>query len=215
MRRPTLPEAGKEIFTVDQGSALLAAVRAHDANPDRENPRLEVYLLIGGWLGLRPSEIQRVTWAAFDLGKDVEGEESRPRYCHVTAKVAQKNSSERFIPMDERLVARLRVLLAASGKKPGARCCAFRSREFLSVLARKAGVCGKWPSDVLRHSFCSYRIAVTKSMEQVATEADNSVAIVLGWFSTVEDHAALLGARRAASWSSRRATASAGVQFHS
>jgi integrase len=133
---------------------------------------LEIYLLIGGWLGLRPSEIQRLSWSAFDWTHEGHG------YCHVSPKVAQKNSSERYVPMDSRLSARLHALFLASGKDKSARCCAFRSREFLSVLAREKGVCAEWPADVLRHSFCSYRIAVVKSLEQVATEADNSPAIL-------------------------------------
>lgn len=162
LRKPTIPDAGKEIFTVDQGRRLLAAVR------DLE-PKLESYLLIAGWLGLRPSEVQRLTWAAFDWDR---------RYLHVTPAVAQKTSSERYIPMDARLALRLQALFSASKAKPGARCCGFRSREFLSVLARKSGVCAVWPADVLRHSFCSYRIAVVKSLPQVAEEAGNSPEIL-------------------------------------
>ena len=80
--------------------------------------------------------------------------------------------------MDLRLARRLRELFLASGNKARAKCCWARSREFLSVLAREKRVCAKWPTDVLRHSFCSYRIAVVKSLEQVATEADNSPAIL-------------------------------------
>jgi integrase len=162
LRKPTIPDAGKEIFTVDQGRRLLAAVR-------KDEPKLEVYLLIAGWLGLRPSEIQRLTWSAFDWDRG---------YLHVTPGVAQKTSSERFIPIDQRLAARLQALFLASGGKVGRRVCGFRSREFLSVLARKSGVCAVWPSDVLRHSFCSYRIAVCKSLPQVAEEAGNSPEIL-------------------------------------
>jgi integrase len=169
LRRPVVPEAGKAIFEVSQGKALLAAVREHDAETDRKGKQLEAYLLIGGWLGLRPSEIQRITWQSFNWKR---------RYCHVTPAVAQKNSSERYIPMDERLANRLHQLFVDSGKPAKAKCCAFRSREFLSVLARAKGICEEWPTDVLRHSFCSYRIAVVKSLEQVATEADNSPAIL-------------------------------------
>ena len=169
LRRPSLPEAGKTIFSVSQGRQLLEVVRAHDRSTPRQGKRLEAYLLIGGWLGLRPSEIQRLTWSAFEWDN---------HYCHVTPEVARKNKSERYIPMDARLSERLHVLFLESGKKVSARCCAFRCREFLSVLARETGVCEEWPSDVLRHSFCSYRIAVVKSLEQVATEADNSPGIL-------------------------------------
>jgi site-specific recombinase XerD len=51
-----------------------------------------------------------------------------------------------------------REAFAASGKKASARCCGFRSREFLSVLARKHGVLAVWPPDVLRHSFATHLV---------------------------------------------------------
>jgi integrase len=177
LKRPVVPDAGKEIFTVSQGGALIKAVRDHDADTTRQGKQLEIYLLIGGWLGLRPSEIQRLQWEE-DGGLYKGGFDWERGYLHVSARVAQKNSSERFIPMDERLSKRLKTLFEASGKKKTAKCCGFRSREFLSVLAREKGICSTWPADVLRHSFCSYRIAVVKSLEQVATEADNSPAIL-------------------------------------
>lgn len=85
LRRPVIPDAGKEIFTVDQGRRLLAAVR-------KKEPKLIPYLLIGGWLGLRPSEIQRLTWEAFEWDRN---------YLHVTVQVAGKNSSERYVHRSE------------------------------------------------------------------------------------------------------------------
>lgn len=164
LRKPVIPDAGKEILTVEQGRKLLAAVREHDAE-------LEGYLLIAGWLGLRPSEVQRLTWDAFDWTREQV-------YCHVSHTVAGKTSSERYVPVDARVARRLQRIFLASGKKPAARCCRFRSREFLSVLARAQGVVPRWPADVLRHSFCSYRIAVTKSLDTVADEAGNSPSIL-------------------------------------
>jgi integrase len=162
LRRPVIPDAGREILSVAQGAALLAAVRA-------EEPKLEAYFLIAGWLGLRPSECQRLTWGAFDFARG---------YCHVSTETAQKTSTERYVPMDGRLGERLKELFAASGKTAGQKVCGFRSREFLSVLARKAGVLDKWPPDVLRHSFCSYRLAVLGDIAKVADEAGNSPAII-------------------------------------
>ena len=168
MRKPTLPDEGKQIFSVDQGRRLLAAARAADG-------RLLLYALIAGWIGLRPSEILRLRWVE-ERGLEFGGFDWERGYLHIAARVAGKNSSERFIPLDGRLVAILKGL--AAGRKPTAKVCIKRSREFLSLLAREKGVCAVWPADVLRHSFCSYRIAVVKSLEQVATEADNSPTIL-------------------------------------
>jgi hypothetical protein len=36
----------------------------------------------------------------------------------------------------------------------------------------------KWPNNVLRHSFISYRIAIVQSADQVALEAGNSPSII-------------------------------------
>lgn len=118
---------------------------------------------------MRPSEVQRLSWEGFEWERG---------YLHVTTAVAQKTSMERYVPVNPRLLARLKAIYLASGKKPGAKVCGFRSREFLSVLARKSGILTVWPPDVLRHSFCSYRLAVLQKLGQVAEEAGNSAAII-------------------------------------
>ena len=46
----------------------------------------------------------------------------------------------------------------------------------LLKLAKKANV--RWKRNGLRHSFISYRVAVTKNVPQVALEAGNSVGII-------------------------------------
>ncbi|MCW5556808.1 MAG: hypothetical protein KIT22_03055, partial [Verrucomicrobiae bacterium] len=46
----------------------------------------------------------------------------------------------------------------------------------LMKVARAAGV--PWVKNGLRHSFCSYRLAVTKNAAQVAHEAGNSAGMV-------------------------------------
>lgn len=168
LRKPVLPDEGKQVFSIDQGKRLLEAVAG--------DVRLLTYALVAGWIGLRPSEVQRLRWV--EPGGIEKGGFDWKGYLHVSARVAGKNSSERFIPLDPRLEGILKGIFEASGKKGGEKVCIHRAREFLSVLAREKGICEKWPTDVLRHSFCSYRIAVVKSLEQVATEADNSPAIL-------------------------------------
>lgn len=170
VRKPTLPDEGKQIFLLWQGKKLLAEAM-------KEDVRILLYLLIAGWLGLRPSEIDRLMWEE-EKGIGFGGFDWDRNYLHVSARVAGKNSSERFIPMDPRLSAILKMLFVASGQHSKSRVCIRRCREYLSLLARRKAICGEWPTDVLRHSFCSYRIAVVKSLDQVATEADNSPAIL-------------------------------------
>jgi integrase len=166
LRRPVIPDEGKAIFTVGQARNLLALVRQHA-------PKLEPFLLIAGWLGLRPSECQRLTWKGLDFQRG---------YLHVDVRVGGKNSAERYVPIDPRVASRLRVLFEATpntGKaKLNAKACLYHSRDELSELARKHGVIEHWEPDVLRHSFCSYRLALTQDIARVAEEAGNSPAII-------------------------------------
>ncbi len=45
-----------------------------------------------------------------------------------------------------------------------------------TALAKDLGM--RWPQNVLRHSFISYRLAQVKNVQQVALEAGNSPAII-------------------------------------
>lgn len=45
-----------------------------------------------------------------------------------------------------------------------------------TALARKQGI--RWPRNVLRHSFISYRVAQIQDVNRVALEAGNSPAII-------------------------------------
>lgn len=163
IRRPKIPDAGKEIFTVEQGGQLLRAAIEEEA-------RCLPFLIVAGWLGLRPSEAQRLTWEAVEWDRG---------YLHLSPKVAGKTAQERYVPMDPRVTDALRWIYerVPPARRKG-RMCVFRSREFLSVLARRRGIVETWPDDVLRHSFCSYRLAVIQDLAKVAEEAGNSPGIL-------------------------------------
>ncbi len=162
--KPRLPDETPKILTVEQGAQLMAAAV-------KEDRRLLPFLVLAGWAGLRPSECQRLEWKDVDEGGG---------FIHVRAAVARKTSQERFVPM----VPGMRRVWRMLRKEPRARqrraerVCPYRSREWLSQLAREKGVLEVWPADVLRHSFCSYRLAVTQNVGQVAEEAGNSPAVV-------------------------------------
>ena len=161
LKRPKIPDAGKEIFSVDQGRMLIEAAV-------KDERRCLPFLVCAGWLGLRPSECQRLTWELVDWKRS---------YLHVSTRVAGKTSTERWVPIPEAALAVLRVLYEGREKKRRT-VCLFRSREFLSVLARKNGVCEEWPDDVLRHSAISYRLAEIHDMARVAEESGNSPGII-------------------------------------
>ena len=62
---------------------------------------------------------------------------------------------------------------------------------YVDVTALARALKSKWPCNVLRHSFISYRIAIVKSADQVALEAGNSPSIICKSYRelTTEDEA--------------------------
>lgn len=152
------------IFTLPQIEALLAAVR-------EEAPALLNYLAIGCWLGLRPTEIQRLAPAAWDWERG---------YVDVSAEVAAKVMQHRFVPIPENV----RRLLGGEMLDPRQRtktrarwqavCCGTDDAMHLSALARRKGIIDEWTPDVMRHSYISYRLAQGYGHGQVAEWAGNS-----------------------------------------
>lgn len=157
VKRPRLPDKAPEILTPAQGAFLLQLI-------EQQQPQHLSHLLIGGWLGCRPSELQRLAWTDFDWEHAM---------LHVRAEVARKKIQERWVPLRPGLVERLRAL---SERFPGARACRWRAREFISLAAREAGIVDHWPADGLRHSYITYRLREIDSIDRTAEEAGNSPA---------------------------------------
>jgi integrase len=152
------------IFTLPQVEQLLAAVR-------EDAPALLNYLVIGCWLGLRPTEIQRLRPAAWDWERG---------YVDVSAEVAAKVMQHRFVPIPDNV----RLLLGGEIKDPRQKtktrgrweavCCGTDDAMHLSALARRHGIIEQWTPDVMRHSYISYRLAEGHGHGQVAEWAGNS-----------------------------------------
>jgi hypothetical protein len=68
--------------------------------------------------------------------------------------------------------------MAKDRPKSVAQSARFLGRGKISRRAGQSPRHEKWPSNGLRHSFITYRIAQVKSAEQVALEAGNSPAII-------------------------------------
>lgn len=149
-----LADKSPEILSVDQVRSLLGALE--------EN--LIPYVAVGCFAGVRPFELLRLKWEDFDWSRC---------YLHVRAEVAGKTSRERFVPLQPNLMA---ILKPCAGNK--GRFCETHAREKVSLTARKHGILEVWPMDVMRHSFCSYRLAQTQNIGVVAEEAGNSPAII-------------------------------------
>lgn len=143
------------IFTVSQTRRLFQGLRED----------LEAYASIAAFAGLRPSEIQRLTWGNIDFEHE---------HIYLSPEVAKKTGRSRYVPISSNLVE----WLLPHRKGAGEKVCYLKAPELLSQDARTRGVIDVWPEDVLRHSFCSYRLAQTKNIGQVAEEAGNSPQII-------------------------------------
>lgn len=163
MKRPRMADKAPTVFSPAEGKVLLAAVR-------KAAPEHLPFLLLGGWMGLRPSECLRLKWS------DVLWEQG---LLHVTAAVAGKTSRERWVPVPAAMAGMLKAARAAETDfrmVRSGRICRSTTQGVVSGLARGAGL--TWTPDVLRHSGITYRLQVVGNMDQVAEEAGNSPAII-------------------------------------
>jgi integrase len=145
------------VFTPAELARLLETAAEHV-------PDLLPYLLLGAFAGLRTAELHRLDWAHLDFG---EG------YVEVTARNAKVKGRRRLVPMSENLKAWLEPLAKEHGLVlPGTARLDWLRHQLVS----KTGVA--WKPNGLRHSFISYRCAVTKNVAQVAYEAGNSPSII-------------------------------------
>ncbi len=160
IKRAKEEDSAPEILTGDQATKALAIVK-------QENAQLLPYLVIGGWMGLRPFELTRITWDAWDWDRG---------YLDVGAKVAKKVMQQRFVPIPANVLAMRPQLEAAHRNK--AKCCRRHDREDLSILLKQHEIIKEWPQDVLRHSYISYQLALGHGRGQVAEWAGNSEQVI-------------------------------------
>jgi integrase len=162
------------IVTPEDAAALLSAC----------DPLILPGVVLGMFCGLRQAEIARLDWRAVDLATGI---------VIVGADIA-KTSSRRTVEIPENA----RVWLAPYTKASGpvwpvseqarnlwnlARIKAgygpfFSTRAVVNATQAAQDDLRPWPDNALRHSAISYRLALTRDLPRVATEAGNSPAIV-------------------------------------
>jgi integrase len=140
-----------EIFTPEQMAKILEAAPAE----------LVPFIVLGAFAGLRAAEITRIEWSAIDLER---------RFITIRAGQA-KTASRRIVPVSANLRAWLLPHVGEGMVVPSA-----ETYRKVTCLARRLGI--RWPHNVLRHSFISYRIAKVKNANEVALEAGNSPAVI-------------------------------------
>ena len=152
--RPRGGEVG--FFTAEQMRTMLA----------KAVPDIVPCLVLGGFAGLRSAEISRLNW------RDVKLKE---RVIVIGAQTA-KTASRRVVPIQDNLAAWLEPVAKKEGRVSPAPTEGALTNRFVRDAGLAAGM--NWVRNGLRHSFVSYRLAVTHDPARVATEAGNSPAMV-------------------------------------
>lgn len=147
--KPKLIDSPPEIFSVEELRALLKAAQ------DTE-PAVVPMLAIGAFAGLRDAEIKRLDWSEIKVNR------AQP---HIEVKAAKaKSARRRLIPIQPNLAEWLRPYSNMAGTviPEGA-------RSKLQRVRQAAGL-STWPTNGLRHSFASYRLAAIHDAPRVASE---------------------------------------------
>jgi integrase len=133
-------------------------------------------LALGGFAGLRSSEIERLCW------EDVFQEDG---FIEIR-KGKTKTRTRRIIPISENLSKWLSPYASRTGK-----VWPFSHEGFYDAQQDTAARTAinneglpalKWKQNALRHSFISYRLATIQNANQVALESGNSVNIIFAHY---------------------------------
>jgi len=150
--RPSTTPSEIEVFTPEEMRKIL----------DQAEPEETPVLVLGAFAGIRSEELKRLDWS------DVHLEEG-----HIEIKARNsKTRVRRMIPISDNLRQWLLPLTQPSGPV----FPFLRLHKLFEKLPRKTGV--SWKRNGLRHSFISYRVAVTNDVAKVSYEAGNTPAII-------------------------------------
>lgn len=154
IERPKVRGSEIAIYRPEEFARLLAAASAEFLPA----------LAIAGFAGLRSAEVERLDWHDVDLASGF-----------ITVGVAKaKTATRRVVPIGEALAA---WLARTSGREgpvwPGEHDGFYGAQR---DTAKAAGV--SWKANGLRHSYASYRFALTMDAGRVAGELGNSAAVV-------------------------------------
>jgi integrase len=161
-----------EIFTPIEIARLLEAARVN-------YPDFLPSLAIGAFAGLRSAEIERLTWDDIDL---------KARHIKLGASKA-KTASRRIVPIADNLVEWLRPYAGRQQRQiwPGESILFYKRQQQVALATAveadeakgvKAQKPVEWKGNALRHSYASYRFALTGDAGRVAGECGNSAAMI-------------------------------------
>jgi integrase len=156
-----------QTLTAEQMTRLLASC---DALPEPAAGAMRAYIALAGFAGIRPEELHRLDWQDVNLPTGS---------AFIRAEVS-KVAEARAVPLSENCKAWLATSSTRSGlvaPKAGFRYRfdAVRATAGYSVRGHEGE---EWQSDVLRHSFASYWLAIHKNRAELAEHMGNSAKII-------------------------------------
>ena len=149
------------ILTPKQLASLL--------NTGDEEPRL--YFAIGAFTGLRSAELIRLEWDDVNFARG-----------HIqVAKGKSKTATRRLVPIQPNLMR----WLSPYGERSG---IVFASEHAASrSIARAKGIIGEWPTNALRHSYATYRLAQCQDAARVSLEMGTSAQMLFRNYRELAD----------------------------
>ncbi len=179
---PKAKDRGGDIgfLTPAQLSKLLFPSEEEIAAKTEVPEEARLYFALGAFTGIRSAELVRLTWDAVNVARG---------YIEV-GKNRAKTATRRLVPIHSNLTPWLQPFAGRQGKlftgeKASARAIAY---------AKQKGI--KWPQNCLRHSYATYRLAVTQDAAKVALEMGNSPSMLFQHYrelATPEDAATWFG----------------------
>ena len=175
---PAKTEIG--IYTNEQLEILLSRI----------SPRMLPVVAIGAFAGLRAAEISRLEWKHVRFEKNVI----------IVPVTIAKTANRRLVPILPVLKAWLKPYRQDSGKVLVRICDEFALATYFkeavdAIVGEDGKPLVKIVPNGLRHSFISYRVAVTQNVHQTSLEAGNSPRVIFSSYrELVED------ATQAAAW---------------
>jgi integrase len=136
----------------------------------KADPEAALYLSLGAFTGLRSAELIRLEWADFNF----------ERAHIVVGKEKSKTATRRLVPILPNLMQWLTPYRGRTGRVFASAHAADRTIAF----AKEHLI---WPSNCLRHSFASYRLAATRDAARTALELGNSPTMLFSNYRELAD----------------------------
>jgi len=144
----------------------------------RAPEKIALFVVLGAFTGMRSSEILRLEWSDFNFAR---------RFITVAAEKA-KTATRRLVPIQDNLLLWLERYRGATGQL-------FKSRRDAGTAIQFAKGCQvNWPNNALRHSYATYRLAVTADAARVALEMGTSPGKLMTNYRELADE------QRAGAW---------------